>query len=88
MTIRGGIRLAWEERPDLPKESWFDGETVTINRAHPAYLKADRERFLNYHILKCAVMSIIEFNTEKDPEPSYKKIFETSERFFRIWGEI
>jgi len=86
-TIKGGIRLAFEDRMDIPKESWFDGETVTINKVHAAYLRAEREKLLNYHILKCAAMSILEFNMEREPEPSYKKIFETSEKFFRLWGQ-
>ncbi|MEM1949127.1 MAG: ATP-binding protein [Candidatus Caldarchaeum sp.] len=86
--IRGGIRLAFDDRPELSKESWFDGDTVTINKAHAAYLKADKKKLLDYHILKCAVMSIIEFNVERDPKNDYKRVFEISERFFRIWGQV
>lgn len=87
-TIKGGIRLAFEDRLDIPRESWFDGETVTINKKHSAYLRAEREKLLNYHILKCAAMSILEFSMEGDPDPSYKKIFELSEKIFRLWGQL
>ena len=62
--IRGGIRITGGERPDLDKEAWFDGETVTINQSHPAYKKAKTMRLLNYHVVKAVVLSLIEFNLE------------------------
>jgi hypothetical protein len=37
--------------------------------------------------LKNVALSLIEFNMEKDPEPSYKKVLELQEKFFRMWGE-
>lgn len=86
-TIKSGIRLAFEDRVDQPKECWFDGETVSINTRHPAYEKSKKKGFLDYHIPKCAVLSITEFIMEKDPEPYYSKVFEISEKFFRIWGQ-
>jgi len=42
---------------------------------------------LNYHILKAAVLSLIEFNLEKETEPSYQKVFALQQKFFKIWGE-
>lgn len=86
-TIRSGIGLSREERPDLEKETWFDGQTVVINESHPAYKRASSERTLNYHVIKCVCSSLIEFNLDKDPQPSYQKVFELSQRFFRLWGE-
>jgi hypothetical protein len=86
-TIRGGIRITEDERPDLDKEAWFDGETVTINKSHPAYIKAKANSLLNYHILKSVVLSLIEFNLEKEPEPTYQKVFELQQKFFKLWGE-
>jgi hypothetical protein len=87
-TIRGGIRLGQEENSNLEaKEARFDGETVIINVAHPAYRRAERDKLLNYHQIKSVVLSLIEFSLEKDPEPSYQKAFELSQRFFRLWGE-
>jgi hypothetical protein len=85
--IRGGIRLAEIERPDLDKEAWFDGETVTLNKSHPAYIKAKNNNLLNYHILKAVVLSLIEFSMERETEPSYHKVFELQQKFFKIWGE-
>ncbi|MGC8903493.1 MAG: ATP-binding protein [Fervidobacterium sp.] len=87
-TIRGGIRITEDERPDLDKEAWFDGETVTINKSHPAYIKARANGLLNYHILKSVVLSLIEFNLEKEPEPTYQKVFELQQKFFKRWGEL
>ena len=86
-TVRGGIRIAEDDRPDLDKEAWFDGETVTLNKSHPAYNKAVVGRVLNYHILKAVVLSLIEFNLEKEPEPSYQRVFELQQQFFKVWGE-
>jgi hypothetical protein len=85
--VRGGIRLAEIERPDLDKEAWFDGETVTLNKSHPAYIKAKNNNLLNYHILKAVVLSLIEFSMERETEPSYHKVFELQRKFFKIWGE-
>jgi hypothetical protein len=85
--IRGSIRLGQEENPDSEKEARFDGETVIINVSHPAYKRAERDRLLNYHQIKSIALSLIEFNLERDPEPSYRKAFELSQKFFRLWGE-
>ncbi len=87
-TIRGGrIRIAYDERPDKEEEAWFDGETVTINGAHPAHLRAQREKSVQYHVVKVVALSLIGFNLEKEPESSYQKAFELLQRFFRLWGE-
>ena len=86
-TIRGGIRISMDERPDLEEEAWFDGETVFINKSHPAYSKAERKGLLDYHFVKCIALRLINFNLDRDPEPSYQKAFELSQRFFRLWGE-
>jgi len=85
--VRGGIKITEDEKPDLDKEAWFDGETVTINKSHPAYNKAKRSGLLNYHILKTTVLSLIEFNLEKETKPSYQKVFDLQQKFFKIWGE-
>jgi len=86
-TIRGGVQISSALRDDIEKEAWFDGETIFLNESHPAYQRAKKERFDNYHLLKSAVLSLIEFKLEKDPEPSYEKVFELSQKFFRLWGE-
>ena len=74
-------------REDMEKEAWFDGETIFLNEAHPAYERAKRERVYNYHLLKSAVLSLIEYKLQKEPEPSYQEAFDLSQRFFRLWGE-
>ncbi|MCM8808268.1 MAG: ATP-binding protein [Candidatus Omnitrophica bacterium] len=84
--VRGGIRITEDERPDLLMEAWFDGETVTLNKSHPAYEKAKNNGLLYYHLLKCVIMELIKFSLEKDPDPSYIKVFELQEKFFRLWG--
>jgi 2C-methyl-D-erythritol 2,4-cyclodiphosphate synthase len=86
-SIKGGIRITEDERPDVDKESWFDGETVAINKSHPAYKKAKLSGLLNYHILKTVILSIIEFNLDKGNISEPQKAFEIQQRFFKIWGE-
>jgi hypothetical protein len=87
-SIRGGIRIAEDERPDLDKESWFDGETVTVNKSHSAYRKARDSELLDYHLPKAVILGLIEFDMDKDPEPSYQKVFEIQQKFFKMWGEL
>jgi len=87
-TIRGGINITTDKRPDMDREAWFDGETVVVNESHPAYSKAYSEKALNYHIIKCVCLNLIEFSLDHDPEPSYQKAFDLSQRFFRMWGNI
>jgi hypothetical protein len=85
--IRGGIRIMLDERQDKEEEAWFDGETVTLNTSHPAYKRAEKEKLIDYHIMKSVGLSLIQFSLDKDPEPSYDKAFGLSQRFFRLWGE-
>jgi len=86
--IRGGVRLGFEERTDLSNEGWFDGETVVINTAHPAYLRSSRAReAANYHILKATALELTRFSMDQDPEPSYQKAFELLGQFFTLWGQ-
>jgi hypothetical protein len=86
-TIRRGIEIREAERPDINEEAWFDGETVTVNKSHPAYMKARNGGLLNYHILKAIILELIKFNMERETVSSYKKVFELQQKFFRIWGE-
>ena len=85
--IRGGIKIMHEERPDKEEEAWFDGETVALNVSHPAYKRAEREKLINYHVLKSVALSLVEFSLDRDREPSYQKAFDLLQRFFRLWGE-
>lgn len=84
--IHGGVHLLEEARDDKSEESWFDGTTVVINQAHPAYRKASQSGNLNYHVFKCVALSIIEFTMENDPEPHYRKVLELQRKFFSLWG--
>lgn len=87
-TIRGSsIRISSAERPDLEEEAWFDGETATVNTSHPAYKRAERDKLINYHQVKSIILSLIKFNLDKDPEASYQKAFELSQKFFILWGK-
>ncbi len=85
--IRGGVHLIEDARDDKSEEAWFDGTTVTINQAHPAYRKAAQSGNLNYHIFKCVALSLIEFTMENDPAPDYHKVLDLERKFFSLWGE-
>lgn len=86
-TIRGGIKIYEDERPDLDQEAWFDGEAVTVNKSHPAYVKSKKNELLNYHLLKCVALELIKFNLEKKLEPSYREVFDLQQKIFKLWGE-
>lgn len=86
-TVRGGIRIGEGERPDLDEEAYFDGETVIINKSHPAYRKAKTIGLLNYHLIKVIVLELVKFSVEKEPEASYQRVFELQRKFFKVWGE-
>lgn len=84
--VRGGIRLASEQNPSMQKEARFDGETVVINRSHPAYIRAEKQKLLNYHIVKSVVLSVLEYALEKKPELTIKKAFDLESKMFALWG--
>lgn len=84
---KGGVSITFEDQPTLEKEAWFDGANVCINRAHSAYTKAERKGLVEYHIMKSAVLSLLEFTMEKEATPDYHKAFDTMQRFFKVWGE-
>ena len=84
--IRGGVHLMEDARDDKSEEAWFDGTTVTINQAHPAYRKAAQSGNLSYHVFKCVALSLIEFTMENDPDPHYRKVIELQRKFFSLWG--
>lgn len=85
--MKGGIRIGQGERPDLDEEAYFDGETVIINKSHPAYIKAKTIGLLNYHLIKVIVLELIKFSVDKEPDASYQRVFELQRKFFRLWGE-
>ena len=86
-TGRGGIRIGEDERPDLDDEAYFDGETVIINKSHPAYRKARTIGLLDYHLIKAIVLELVKFSVEREPEASYQKVFELQQTFFKLWGQ-
>ncbi len=84
---KGSIFVTDVEKPDVDKESWFDGELVCINSAHPAYLKSRRKNLINYHVRKCIIISILEFGFSRERFKEFGEIFQLQERFFSYWGK-
>lgn len=84
--IRGGVQILEQARDDKHEESWFDGTTVVINIAHPAYRKASQSGNANYHIFKCVCLSVIEFTMENQQEPNWRQVLELQRKFFSLWG--
>lgn len=85
--IRGGVHILEEARDDKSEESWFDGTTVAINIAHPAYRKAEQSNTLNYHVFKCVCLSVIEFTMENKEDATWHDVLELQRKFFALWGE-
>lgn len=85
--IRGGVHILEEARDDKSEEAWFDGTTVVLNIAHPAYRKASQSNNLSYHVFKCVCLSVIEFTMENQEGATWRDVLDLQRKFFALWGE-
>lgn len=84
---RFGVGVTFDSVEDGP-ESWVSGETIVINKAHPAYKRARASRMLYYHELKCCANELIKLNPPKVTDDILEKAFEMQEHFFTKWAGI
>jgi len=78
---RSGIQVAFDEDPEKNIPGWLLGDTIFINRAHPAYIKAKKNRIEAYHCLVTIAWVLSQYiETEKSPLDFLNK-------FLTIWGE-
>ena len=47
---RPGLQIGFDDKPDQPDLAWISGNTVWINRAHPAFLRNQRSSAQSFHV--------------------------------------
>ena len=62
--------------------SWMEEDTVYINTAHPAYLKAVEKKTLEYHDLLAVALAMVR------EVPTTQEKIELLEKFMSGWGRM
>jgi hypothetical protein len=81
--IRLGPHVMWMDGGSEQALGWVDGDNVVINKAHPAFLKAEREGMKGYHDLLSIAYAILEHLTGEGEDP-----LALLNRFMAAWGRI
>jgi len=81
-----GLSLSFIDDPE-EKEIVFQSRIFRINRMHPAYLVAKREKHTReYHVIKCIFNKLVELNPPQNGN-TLQTIFELQDKFFRSWAK-
>ena len=81
-----GLSIGFIDDPN-EKEIVFQARIFRINRMHPAYLVAKREKQTReYHVMKCLFNKLIELNPPKG-DNMMQTISELQDKFFRSWAK-
>jgi hypothetical protein len=81
-----GLSIGFIDDPN-EKEIVFQARIFRINRMHPAYLVAKREKQTReYHVMKCLLNKLIELNPPKG-DNMIQTISELQDKFFRSWAK-
>jgi hypothetical protein len=76
-----GLDIQFEDRPDAAELGHLVESTVWVNRAHPAYRRANASRSLGYHISLTVAMALAPLAVE----PANQSAFVLA--FLSRWGE-
>ena len=76
-----GLDIQFEDRPDAVELGRLVESTVWVNRAHPAYRRANASRSLGYHIALTVAMALAPLAVE----PANQNAFVLA--FLSRWGE-
>ena len=81
-----GLSLGFIDDPE-EREIVFQSRIFRINRMHPAYIIAKRDkRTREYHVVKCLLNKLIELSPPQS-ENIMLSITELQDRFFRSWAK-
>ena len=60
--VRSGIKIGFDDKPDILKEGWIDPaqQVIIINRGYPSFNVAYGVRAEAYHVLRCAIDTLLE----------------------------
>jgi hypothetical protein len=76
---RRGPRVRLVHDPARPEMSWLEPDSVVVNTAHPAYVKAQREGQVKYHRRLVALVAMCTGAAEEDR-------LELLRRAIAVWG--
>jgi len=80
--VRGGIKIGFDDKPEILMESWIDPgqQVIVINTGYPAFKVACGMYAENYHMLRCVIETLLkEIELEEPAEQCasiYSKWFE------------
>jgi len=81
-----GLSLGFIDDPE-EREIVFQSRIFRINRMHPAYLVAKREKHTReYHVIKCLFNKLIELNPPRS-DNMMQIISDLQDKFFRSWAK-
>ena len=78
---RYGLRIEFEDRPEVPDLGRLVESTVWVNASHPAYLRAAASRAEGYHVALAVAMALAPLAVE----PAGAQAFVTA--FLAAWGD-
>lgn len=74
---KGGIRIGFDDKPDILKEAWIDPAqmVIIINREYPSFKVSYGMNAENYHILRCVFEVILEEIPLEMPEHTIAALY-------------
>lgn len=82
-TIQSGPRIERVSAPDRPQISWLEGDTLSINTAHPLYVSSERRRFTPYHE-RFAIFYALSIEATVEPEHKLELLAQA----MTVWGRM
>lgn len=79
---RSGIQVAFDEDAEKKVLGWLIGDTIYINRAHPAYVKAKEAGVEAYHYL-VVIAWVLSQHIEAEKSP-----LDFLNQFLSVWGSV
>jgi hypothetical protein len=80
-----GFSMGFIDDPE-EKEIVFQSRIFRINRMHPAFIVAKRDKYAReYHVIKCLLNKLIELSPPQN-DNIMQTISDLQDRFFRIWA--
>lgn len=75
--VRGGIKIGYDDRPDIIIEGWIDlgQQIITINKGHPSFKVAYNLSAETYHVLRCVVNILVKEGNIETPDEVIANIF-------------
>jgi len=81
--VRGGIKIGFDDKPDILREGWIDPgqQVIVINTGYPSFKVAYGVHAEQYHVLRCALETLLQ-------EVELEHPAELHASFFSKWFEL